>query len=513
MASEDTILANAPVTPAHKFAWRAFRGFIYGSPESPEHMEKENSIAIHVSPTKRVKMEVPALSPQKRRSSQPSPTKSILRTPGAPTPRAKSLRDVNVKFKSISPEARASGPTAQPAVATIEKQVDSLLEDLQDSLHFHPLDHPLQQRRAMSESIRRRASVEGSLLVEKIVPSTAQMSPYPERDAYASRTEKEVKKLIRDRKLLKSMAQKAEAQKDELQEMVKNLQKENARLKSKLQNYEIKEAREAKEAEKANSQSGKRAIVISQAKTDNSMDAQPKSAQPSSISRTEAFKRSLRGEDPGFEVYNPAAAQQRGADAVASKSQKNKQPEQKPSRSLRGSPAVWNPTPAERASHREPSTAITQTKPSHEPAARHSVPSSAEPFSLTALGHELERSPSATEFTQEPRRLLSEYRAAARSTTSANRGRPSPRHISTSTARSPRPATQPKLDIPPARVEAIRERLRQKREQRKASVTTFMLEMIGDENALGETGRGGGQSAVGGHGAVEEESALDWAAI
>jgi hypothetical protein len=511
MASEDTILANAPVTPAHKFAWRAFRGFIYGSPESPEHMEKENSVAIHVSPTKRVKMEVPDLSPQKRRNSQPSPTKSILRTPGAPTPRAKSLRDVNVKFKSISPEARASGPLAQPAVAAIEKQVDSLLEDLQESLNIYPVPNPLQQRRAKSESTRRRASVDGPFQVATIVPSTAQMSPNPERDAYASRTEKEVKKLIRDRKLLKAMAQKAEAQKNELQEMVKSLQKENARLKSKLQKYEISEAREAKEAEKEAVQSSEHAICIPQMKPEVSKELQVKAIQQDSVSRTEAFKRSLRGEDPGFEVYNPAAAQKKKADAVAPTSQKPKQPEPEQAKSPRKPSEMFKRPLMRSASRREPSTAVSKVKPSNKPAPKASDPPSAEPFSLTALGHELERSPLAQQTQQRSPRPP----AATNFTTAASTTRISPRYASTSAYQSPRQSSQPKLDMAPARVEAVRERLRQKKEQRRAGVTTFMMEMMDDgDEKLGRAWRAGDGNGNGnGNGDGEEESAVDWMAI
>lgn len=112
MAPEETLL-DPPVTPAHLFAYRALRGWFAGSPDSPDD-DKENLSPVTIKTlagnTTSNSDDVLRLSPQKRKRDSLaiplSPTKSILRTPGAPTPRAKSLRDMNVKFKSASPEVR-----------------------------------------------------------------------------------------------------------------------------------------------------------------------------------------------------------------------------------------------------------------------------------------------------------------------------------------------------------------------------------------------------------------------
>lgn len=159
----DNILDD-PVTPAPVFAFRALRGVLFGSPETPfdrEDSNKENTALVNIEAHKKTTTEKSArgdspralknkqtttkkqktndkvrstsepgnMARQLNRSSKSkqhaklslvpivpqhqgdqvvsalvSPTKSILRVPGQATPRAQSLRDINVTFKSLSPD-------------------------------------------------------------------------------------------------------------------------------------------------------------------------------------------------------------------------------------------------------------------------------------------------------------------------------------------------------------------------------------------------------------------------
>lgn len=157
--SFDNTTTDEPVTPAPVFAFRALRGVIFGSPETPcdrDH-NKENTPLVNseshkkastteksgslnnkqTSPKKTHSTEEarsisapaemtrklirspkgkgkgkqggavplgPTFHPGQVSSTLASPTRSILRVPGQATPRAQSLRDINVTFKSLSPD-------------------------------------------------------------------------------------------------------------------------------------------------------------------------------------------------------------------------------------------------------------------------------------------------------------------------------------------------------------------------------------------------------------------------
>jgi hypothetical protein len=160
MPTNDTIV-DEPVTPAPLFAYRALKGILFGSPESPrdgDDSNKENAPLVNseapkkpatteksatgekpgtsnnkgttsknTNPTKQVQSSEnsdnmtivfttpkpkrwegsllgPNLPPAQGSPTKGSPTKGILRVPGQATPRAQSLRDINVTFKGLSPE-------------------------------------------------------------------------------------------------------------------------------------------------------------------------------------------------------------------------------------------------------------------------------------------------------------------------------------------------------------------------------------------------------------------------
>ena len=296
MASEETILDLAPVTPAHKFAWRAFKGFVYGSPESPENMGKENARPLQASPQKRVSLEIPALSPQKRkRDSQISPTKSILRTPGMPTPRAKSLRDVNVKFKSISPEILRNASAPASTVVALEREVDNLWQELEQSLEI--------ARSPPTRWASAPARAKKTITLAPAVVLPPPTSGNPERDAYARRTEKEVKQLLRQHKKMRDYARQAEEQNVALKAMVVELKRENAGLKAGLEYKSLFRPDQDERTSYPTHPSRAQTKVSGREQQQAQAKVTERQSQATgSISKTEAFKRSLRGEK--FEVLN-----------------------------------------------------------------------------------------------------------------------------------------------------------------------------------------------------------------
>ena len=215
MPVEETFL-DPPITPAPVFAYRAIRGWFIGSPDSsPERDNKENIyLAKSGTPSKHAHNIEDAikLSPQKRKLDSlnlASPTKSILRTPGgAPTPRAKSLRDVNVKFKSLSPDVQR-----KVAAVSIEQKSESVkvvVNDVpqQDGAREKPEDCDVFQ--------------------------TVAAMPDADLETHFRRTEKEMKRLIRRGHKWKETARRFDEENRRLKFLLDEAQKQNQRLESAL---------------------------------------------------------------------------------------------------------------------------------------------------------------------------------------------------------------------------------------------------------------------------------------
>ncbi|ETN40075.1 uncharacterized protein HMPREF1541_04350 [Cyphellophora europaea CBS 101466] len=516
MASDETLLANAPITPAHKFAWRAFRGFVYGSPESPGHNDTVHTTLLPqpLSP-KRVSIDAPVinLSPQKRkRDAQVSPTKSILRTPGAPTPRAKSLRDVNVKFKSISPENRRGAsisiPIPPPAIAELEQQVDTLWEELELSLEAAKSHQSLPaQAQSQPQEDDARAGKSSGKPARSVVAKETKNGDDPlravgldeETEAYARRTEREMKRLLKQHKRLKSYAQRMDERNVELQAMVEELHKENARLTTRLANAEgpAKSAAmddltlKRRSAERRSNASVVTTTGISKSQANEQVAAK---SVDTNLSRTEAFKRSLRGKDPSFEIHEDKPRDQpicTRSDPSATQSGTAERPDLLPPKKRSSTselhsqsstktatePSQLRPTrPSQslRASSSAVPPAQSQSAPSHPPPHDQRQPprhhSQTSPFSLTALAAQLEPTP-------------------------APRPSSSTRLLSSATRQ---PGRASNINLAPEKVAAARLRLAKRSEERKASQTLYMM-----ERDVGGMGAGKG----------EEESAVDWANV
>ncbi|KIW87124.1 uncharacterized protein Z519_12235 [Cladophialophora bantiana CBS 173.52] len=242
MPSDDTIL-EGPVTPAPLFAYRAIRGIFFASPESsPDHDNKENLVPTYPSPSKRkpvtgISLQLSPSQKRKRDSSTGggtilSPTKGILRTPGLATPRAKYLKDVNVKFKSVSPEApKFVGCPASPGQPQTRAQDASPV--VRPSKPIHILASPTE---ATSSSVVLQKPLQNEEPVvntstESAPPTSPCMLSRTAIEAYMAQTEKEMKKLVRYGQKMREYARKKDAENQELKSMIEQLRRENERLK------------------------------------------------------------------------------------------------------------------------------------------------------------------------------------------------------------------------------------------------------------------------------------------
>ncbi|KIW70820.1 hypothetical protein PV04_03059 [Phialophora macrospora] len=241
MPGEATIL-EGPVTPAPVFAYRALRSIFFASPDSsPEYHNKENIMPTYASsPTKSrpTVTDAPRLTPLQKRKRDSnsgeailSPTKGILRTPGLATPRAKYLKDLNVKFKSVSPEVRR----ADTVVAT---NSTSNAETNGTTQAVHPSKFACQLRSSSQSRTSNTASEErvenaAQLPAGNTAPTAPSCTPLPGSvEAYMAQTEKEMKRLIRYGKKMREYALKKDAENQELKIMIEELRQQNQRLKS-----------------------------------------------------------------------------------------------------------------------------------------------------------------------------------------------------------------------------------------------------------------------------------------
>ena len=232
----DVTILEGPVTPAPIFAYRAIRSIFFASPESsPEHYNynKENIIPTFTNSPSKTNANVhksPKSTPlQKRKRDELvvnggavlSPTKGILRTPGLATPRAKSLRDVNVKFKSVSPEFRRVN-------AAVKNNGSSKLiaqNTPQDSRPAKSTGDPVIAQPAQWETTPLQNEA------DKPIPATSTRQFTPATiEAYMTQTEKEMKRLIRYGKKMREYALKKDAENQELKIMIDDLRRENERL-------------------------------------------------------------------------------------------------------------------------------------------------------------------------------------------------------------------------------------------------------------------------------------------
>jgi hypothetical protein len=223
--AELTIL-DAPETPAPVFAFRALKGVIFGSPNDDDERNKENAKSPKQITTLRSKisaLKAPPISPSKRRkiNQYASPAKSILRTPGIPTPRR---QNANVTFKdvtpSLSPEMMRKETTVKERLLEIEGKgaIAVTVPEIEEAPSAAP------------------EKIETVLpIINK--PQAVKQTEAPERthdafnfEAYKLSTEKEMKKLVRYGQKMREYARKQDEVNTKLRIAVEQLQKENEEL-------------------------------------------------------------------------------------------------------------------------------------------------------------------------------------------------------------------------------------------------------------------------------------------
>ncbi|KAI1611972.1 hypothetical protein EDD36DRAFT_439895, partial [Exophiala viscosa] len=183
---------------------------------TPTHKRNRDGGAVMLSPSKAML----------------SPTKGILRTPGLATPRAKLLKDINVKFKSVSPESAQQRPAAIKSFGHANTNSNAI----NGASSSKDPGHPLRISKSMDdlEPAKRenKAAAAANKPTKTSVPVTVNTTAFPPSamDAYMQQTEKEMKKLVRYGQKMREYARQKDAENVELQSMVEKLQRENERL-------------------------------------------------------------------------------------------------------------------------------------------------------------------------------------------------------------------------------------------------------------------------------------------
>ena len=222
--AEFTIL-DAPETPAPVFAFRALKGAIFGSPNDDNERNKENATSPKQVPTLRSKisaLRAPAVSPSKWRKTNQyaSPAKSILRTPGIPTPRR---QNANVTFKdvtpSLSPELMCKGPMPKerPRKEDVKATVVGTLPNAKKAPSAPEISAAVPKASNQNQDVRK-------IQVPEQTPSIFDI------ETYKLSTEKEMKKLVRYSQKMREYARKQDEENTKLRIALEILQKENEDL-------------------------------------------------------------------------------------------------------------------------------------------------------------------------------------------------------------------------------------------------------------------------------------------
>lgn len=235
--AEESQIPEAPETPAPIFAYRALKGILFGSPEYDNEDEDKENIAPAIpmpkvkeplqkppqkndvgssplrskSPNNRARQTHP-VSPSARKRRQLSPTKSILRTPGIPTPRR---QNANVTFKdvrpSVSPTTVTTNLLAAKSKATAAKSTEKGARVLATTT---TADVPRKDTKAVD--------IAGPLPVPVYDMGSV--------DAYLTSTEREMKKLVRYSQRMREYARVSQQQNAALRKERDELKRELGEL-------------------------------------------------------------------------------------------------------------------------------------------------------------------------------------------------------------------------------------------------------------------------------------------
>ena len=208
-------MPDAPETPAPIFAYRALKGILFGSPDYDDEDEDKENVAPAIpdtsvkgvlriaardatmgstpvrpkpiqSPSNQTRDRHP-VSPSPRKRRQMSPTKSILRTPGIPTPRR---QNVNVTFRDVR-------PSISPVAVTVK------LQAVQNESKA-----AISSKKAINtiSATTRTAPPAGEKAEDEVGVLPVQFYDTSSIDAYLNSTEREMKKLVRYSQRMKEYA-------------------------------------------------------------------------------------------------------------------------------------------------------------------------------------------------------------------------------------------------------------------------------------------------------------------
>ena len=313
--AEFTIL-DAPETPAPVFAFRALRNVIFGSPNDDDEGSKENASSPKQAPTLRSKISAltcPSLSPSKRRKTNQyaSPAKSILRTPGIPTPRK---QNTNVTFKdvtpSLSPELTRKPPT--PAVVPVSEDAKCTAVATQPNVK-RPL--PVRPSDTSSSAPKPTSKIQAAPASK----TSEQTSATFDIEAYKLSTEKEMKKLVRYGQKMREYARKQDEENTKLKIALEELQKENEELRNRERLRGASHAREPNQRQHTEEAGQRQASVmrsgrnLSDKREENHLVRDTSDRRHASSRTTSATYRGADAPEPSPPKHKPASPLKRKA--------------------------------------------------------------------------------------------------------------------------------------------------------------------------------------------------------
>ena len=232
--AEDSQICLQPETPAPIFAYRALKGAIFGSPEREEEEVGDTikkAFEENIAPASLIRPSTPPtlrsivandalhISPAHRTAPHgPSPAKSILRTPGVPTPRR---QKVSVSFKdvraSVSPSSPKSSTNLVRTTGTTQKASPRLKTKML-STREPSVGNTIAQRTVTKSP--QKIEIEQQLEARRVLGDAL----------YVKSAERDMKKLVRYGQRMREYARLSEQENATLKRELEVLRTENERL-------------------------------------------------------------------------------------------------------------------------------------------------------------------------------------------------------------------------------------------------------------------------------------------
>ena len=215
-------ILDAPQPPAPLFAYRALKSVLFGSrdDEESDDNDKENiplqpRLVEGSASNEDLHQKPKTLTPSRpTRRRMPSPAKSILRTPGLPTPRR---QNASVTFKELKQTPTKLGTIAE--ANTTEKKA---VAQKPEQLAIRPIESETPTKDAKKQVTKAQNSDFES------PPET--FYSVKEIDAYIAATEREMRKLVRYGQRMREYARLSQKENASLKRDLERVRKENEML-------------------------------------------------------------------------------------------------------------------------------------------------------------------------------------------------------------------------------------------------------------------------------------------